>query len=66
MTLEQAAEWLLKIRDLSDDDENAHSEEDHFREAVLQAIANGTTTEPIALATIALKTSELRFARLFS
>ena len=51
------------IREMSRDDEAAHSEEDALHLCVLAAIANGTTADPAAVAAAALKTQDISFSR---
>jgi hypothetical protein len=62
MTNEQALVWYNKIVEMRGDDEAAHGQEDSFREAVLQAVADGADNS-IDLAKLALRTSEIEFAR---
>ena len=58
LTTEEVTGWVNRIREIADDDEAAHSEEDDLRHAVLETLA---PTSP--LAAIALTTSEITFAR---
>jgi hypothetical protein len=51
------------VRRMAGDDEIAHSEEDHLHLSVLEAIADGTATDPAECARIALSTREILFAR---
>ena len=62
ITAEWVRERVAEIRAMADDDEVAHSEEDSLRQAVLAAIAEGAPNAA-ELASEALKTSQIRFAR---
>ena len=62
MDVQFAKEWLDRIRGMTHDDEMAHCEEDALRDAVLIAIAEGTS-DAQELAAIALETGEIKFAR---
>lgn len=63
MTIEEAEEQVEYIRSLADDDEAAAGAEAEFRDAVLQAIADGRASSPRDLAAVALKTNALHFSR---
>jgi hypothetical protein len=62
MTIDEAKARFEKIYAMRGDDEAAHSEEDRFREDVLEAIARGEEN-PVSLASIALSTSAIDFCR---
>ncbi len=62
MTIQEARERLAEIEAIKGDDEAAHGAEDDFRHAVLEAIASGSD-DAQELAAIALKTSDIDFAR---
>jgi hypothetical protein len=64
MTMQEARERLERVRSMADDDEVAHIEEDDFRRYVLREIA-GNSIDPLArvLASTALQTEEIKFAR---
>jgi regulator of protease activity HflC (stomatin/prohibitin superfamily) len=63
MTVVEALEQLDWVRRLAGDDEAAHSAEDAFHQAVLEAIARGEGDDPATLAGIALRTQDINFAR---
>lgn len=62
MTPSEALARLARVRDMAGDYEAAHGAEDDFRADVLQAIADGHP-DPQALASVALQTAEIEFAR---
>ena len=54
---------VTKIRNLRNDPEQAHAEEDKLFADVLEAIANGKAEEPRGLARTALGTQKIKFPR---
>lgn len=62
MDIEQARNRVRHIDNIRRDDEAAHAEEDTLHQDALQAIADGAPN-PAALATEALKTKNIDFAR---
>ena len=65
MTPEEARARVEAIREMADDDEDAHRMEDALRSDVLRAIANGSRYGR-ALSEIALTTSEIEFCRWYA
>lgn len=64
MSVERAMEMYDDVVAHTDDSEAAHCKEDQLREEVLEMIRdNSTCPEAVALATIALRTSNLDFNR---
>jgi len=61
MTPRSVQARIRQIKETMDDPENAHGMEDSLWEDVLQAIADGTVEDPVALARAALKSTELDF-----
>lgn len=62
MTVDEINERVMRIREVSFDDEVAHNSEDGLHKDVLRAIAE-MGGEAGALAEAALTTSEIHFAR---
>lgn len=62
MTVDEVMAEVEEIRKLADDDEAAHSAEDHLHRRVLEAIAHGTAVDP-ACAKAALLTQSIVFMR---
>lgn len=63
MTVDEVNAEVERIRAMAGDDESAHSAEDALWEAVLRAIASGYGDKPALLASAALKTADIEFAR---
>lgn len=66
MTTDEIRSRVEKIRDMADDDESAHCAEDRLWQEVLEAIANGTATDPAACAEVALETRDIDFSRWYA
>jgi hypothetical protein len=68
MSVQDVSRQLDEIREEAarGDNESAHQSEAYLRNAVLVAIANGTAEDPAGLAREALKSSEIKFDRLFA
>jgi hypothetical protein len=64
VTLKEIQERINHIREISGDDELAHSHEDALYYEVLQAIANSQCADPAAAAKLVITTWEIKFARL--
>jgi len=62
LTLDQVRSEVGSIREMSDDDEAAHTAEDRLHKAVLVAIAAGAPNAA-GLASAALKTLDIEFQR---
>lgn len=62
MTIKQVELALKEIARVANDDERAHGMEDRLHQEVLQAIADGAPNAA-ELARLALKTSDINFAR---
>lgn len=62
MTVADVKKWISRIKDVADDDEVAHTEEDRLHQEVLAAIADGAPNAA-ELAREALKTSKINFSR---
>lgn len=65
LTLAEVEARVARIRDIKDDNEVAHGEEDDLHFDVLRAIAEGHP-DPVALARAALETSKIEFVRWFA
>lgn len=63
LTVAHVIDWVSRIRDQAGDDEVAHSNEDALHVRVLQAIALGECSDPVACAREALKSIDIEFAR---
>jgi hypothetical protein len=61
----KAMDWLGRVEHIADDDEQAHIEEDDFREWALEWIAGSANgaTEAAAIAQLALATRDIDFSR---
>lgn len=60
---------VAAIRDLANDDEAAHADEDELHQAVLAFIAKGDhlgIVDAVELAREALKTTEIKFSRWYA
>jgi len=69
MTISDVAARIEQVRVLGverSDNDAAHSAEDYLWEEVLEAIANGTARDPVAMARLALTTRDLKFTRWYS
>lgn len=66
MEVKDVQKRIRQIRVIIDDDETAHMAEKTLWEEVLDAIADGATDDPAALARAALKTTKLAFARWYA
>lgn len=62
MNVDEIKKRVQKIREMSDDDESAHSAEDALYTSVLYAIANGAD-DPAELAREAIKAGDISFSR---
>ena len=65
-SLKDEAEVLARverIRQLADDDESAHAEEDTLHHQVLALIADEKCPDPSRWAELALRTEDIEFAR---
>ena len=66
LTLQDVKLLVETIRDISDDNEAAHLEEDKLHQGLLRAIAQGAVDDPAACAAEALKTLEMSFTRWYA
>jgi hypothetical protein len=66
MTPDDVRERLEEIVTNARDPEAAHGMEDDLRAAVLQAIAEGSCTDPVEAARLALRTSDIDFPRWYA
>lgn len=66
MTADDVKRRVEQIRDIwvrDGDEERCHSMEDELRSDVLFAIADGVVEDPEAVASAALRTDDIKFAR---
>ncbi len=66
MKIETVARRVGQIRQIVDDDEAAHFDEDRLWRNVLEFIATGECPDPTAFAICAIQTRSIEFARWYA
>ena len=64
--VKQMVEEVAQTYDKYDDDERCHSMQDGIYEALLEAIADGSATDPAGCAREALEIKRIEFARWYA